>query len=153
MSFKTAGDVLNYALEKEIEAAEFYENLSKKEDFPPAKEVFAEFAGHERKHEKLIQNFSKDNSKIENYSFRNITDLKISDYLVDIEYEEGMPYNELLILAMKREEKAFKLYTDLIDQSEDEDVKKLFQILSSEEADHKNTIEKIYDDFFAKLDM
>ena len=44
MDFETIEDIIAYAVEKEREAAEFYETLSKKEEFSVAKKTFADFA-------------------------------------------------------------------------------------------------------------
>jgi len=71
--------------------------------------------------------------------------------LVDLDYEKGMPYNEILLLAMKREEKALKLYNEFLDQAETKESQKLFKVLCQEEAKHKLALETIYDDYMAKM--
>jgi rubrerythrin len=62
-----------------------------------------------------------------------------------------MAYNEILMLAMKREEKALKLYNELLKQAESEAGKKIFKILCQEEAKHKLALETLYDDYMAKM--
>jgi rubrerythrin len=69
--------------------------------------------------------------------------------MVEIEYQEGMPMPEILKIAMKREEKAVKLYTALADQTDNKDAKKLFMILVQEESKHKLGLESMYDDYLA----
>jgi rubrerythrin len=71
--------------------------------------------------------------------------------MVDLSYEKGMPYNEILLLAMKREEKALKLYTDFLEKADTDESKKLFKVLCQEEAKHKLALETIYDDYMAKM--
>ncbi|RLC20583.1 MAG: rubrerythrin, partial [Deltaproteobacteria bacterium] len=78
-------------------------------------------------------------------------DIRRSDYVVEMEYKKGMGYPELLMLAMKREEAALKLYNELQDNSESEDVKKIFKVLCQEEAKHKLALETMYDDHMAKV--
>jgi rubrerythrin len=132
MNFDDLEAMIDFAIEKEREAAKFYDKISKdEEDFSGSKKMFAEFAAEEQKHEKILQNFkTKGISKsLEEYQLKWITDIKRSDYLVDVSYEKGMPYNEILLLAMKREEKA----------------------LCQEEAKHKLALETIYDDYMAKM--
>jgi rubrerythrin len=80
-----------------------------------------------------------------------IPDIKRSDYLVDMEYRRGMGYREVLIVAMKREEKALKLYNELLREAVSERGKTLFKILCQEEAKHKRTFEIMYDDYMAEL--
>ncbi|MFC1534970.1 ferritin family protein [Thermodesulfobacteriota bacterium] len=149
MSFDSFGEIMEYAVEKEIEAAEFYEDVSRQEIYSGAKNVFEDFAKEERKHQKMLENFTKEN--IEHYKIEKIPDLKRSDYLVEIEYEQGMPYSDILRLAMKREENALKFYADFSKKAEVEEHKKLFQILSQEEAKHKLKLETILDDYLAEM--
>ncbi len=50
----------------------------------------------------------------QDYKFKWIGDLKRSDLMVDIAWKKGMSYRDILLLAMKREEKALKLYNELL---------------------------------------
>jgi len=102
---------------------------------------------------KLFQDLLNNEAKTGTYEFKKIEDLKISDYLVDITYEPGMTYNDLLKLAMKREEKAYKFYSTNAQRIQDSTVAKSFEILAQEELIHKNILEKLYDDFLAAHDF
>jgi rubrerythrin len=154
MHFENLEAIIDFAIKKEREAADFYQIISKdEEDFSGSKKMFAEFAMQEQKHEKMLKDFkAKGLSKsLQEYKLKWITDIKRSDYLVDLDYEKGMPYNEILLLAMKREEKALKLYNDFLDQAETKESQKLFKVLCQEEAKHKLALETIYDDYMAKM--
>lgn len=149
MSFKSIDEIIEYAIEKEIEAAEFYENISRQEPFSGAREIFEEFAAEERKHQGMLTDFSADKEKISAYSYKWIPDMKRSDYMVDLTYEPGMGYADIVRLAMKREEKALKLYNDLAKKTDDEACVQIFRLLAQEEAKHKRSLETMYDDFMA----
>lgn len=154
MNFEDLDAIIDFAIEKEREAAEFYQKVSDdEEDFSGSKQMFAEFAAEERKHEKILQNFKTEGitKSLEEYKLKWITDIKRSDYMVDMSYEKGMPYNEILLLAMKREEKALKLYNEFLEQADTDESKKLFKVLCQEEAKHKLALETIYDDYMAKM--
>jgi len=150
MDFNSIEDVINYAIEKEKEAVEFYEEISRREAFSGTKETFEDFAKEERKHQTMLENFSINKEKIAEYKLEWITDIKRSDYLVDIEYEKGMHYTDILRLAMKKEEKALKLYNELMQKTDNENVIKLFKVLCQEEAKHKGVLEGLYDDYMAE---
>ena len=96
MDFKKIDDIIAYAVEKEREAAEFYENLSKNEEFSVAKKTFAEFAVEERKHEALFADLGNNPEKLEAYEYKWIPDIKRSDYMTDLTYEPGMAYVDIL---------------------------------------------------------
>lgn len=149
MRFETFDEIMSFAIEKEKEAAAFYEDISRMEKFSGAREMLESFAKEEHKHQSMLENFSKEN--VEHYTLKKIPDLKRSDYLVDIEYEPGMAYPDLLRLAMKREEKSFKFYTDFSNGADTADHKKLFQVLAQEESKHKLRLETMLDDYLAEL--
>lgn len=149
MKFGSVDEILKFAVDKEKEAVEFYSSLAKEATRASLKETFERFAKEEEKHVSLLSDISGNKAKIDSYQFKKITDLKISDYMVEIEYQEGMPMPEILKIAMKREEKAVKLYTMLADQTDNKDAKKVFMILVQEESKHKLGLESMYDDYLA----
>ena len=154
MEFENLEAIVDFAIEKEREAAEFYQKISDdEEDFAGSKQMFAEFAAEEQKHENILLEFKTEgiSKSLQEYQLKWITDIKRSNYLVDLSYEKGMPYNEILLLAMKREEKALKLYNDFLEQADTDESKKLFKILCQEEAKHKLALETMYDDYMAKM--
>ncbi len=144
MEFKTFDEIITYAIEKEKQAVAFYEDLSRHEKSSDMKNTFQSFVKDEQKHVEILTNHSKKN--IERYKLKKIHDLQRSNYLVDINYEPGMAFPDILRLAMKREEKAVQLYEDLSKQMEIEENKKLFDVLAQEEKKHKLKIETIFDD-------
>jgi len=85
--------------------------LSKEEAFSGTKRDVPELREGEDKHRKLLETSRPKGSRrpwrtISSSGSRTST----HDYVVELEYRKGMAYNEILMLAMKREEKALKLY-------------------------------------------
>jgi rubrerythrin len=152
MKFGSVDEVLTFAIDREKEAVAFYATLAKEATRASLKETFVNFSKEEEKHVDLLSDISGNKEKINAYEFKKVTDLKISDYMVEKEYEEGMPMPEILKLAMKKEEIAVKLYTDLGGQTDNEDAKKIFNILVQEEGKHKFALESMYDDYLADQD-
>ncbi len=152
MNFQSVDEIIEFAIEREKEAVEFYTGLAEESTMPSLKETFERFAEEELKHVELLTDMGSNKEKIESYEFKKIPDLKISDYMVEIDYKEGMPMPDILKLAMKREENAVKLYTMMADKSDKEDVKNVFNILVQEEAKHKLALESLYDDYLAEQD-
>ena len=153
MEFENLAAILDFAIEKEIEAAKFYTRISKEAAFSGAGKMFEEFAQEEIKHQQMLQDFKTkgQTAGMEEYKFKWITDIKRSNYVLDLEYRPGMGYNEILMLAMKREEKALKLYNELLDEAESEESRTLFKMLCQEEAKHKLALETLYDDYMAQM--
>jgi rubrerythrin len=153
MQFDNLEAIVNFAIEKEKEAVEFYTGLSNEEAFSGTKDMFLDFAKEEKKHERMLTEFKTKGmtQAIKAYKLKWIKDIKRSDYVVDLEYRKGMAYNEILLLAMKREEKALKLYNDFLKQADTPESQKVFKILCQEEAKHKLALETMYDDYMAKM--
>jgi rubrerythrin len=149
MNFTNIDEIIAYAIEKEIEAETFYLEAAQKADFSGAKQLFEDFAKEENKHKVLLEQLDK--KQIESFIPETVPDLKRSDYLVDMTYEEGMGFADIVRLAMKREEKANKLYLDLATKAGQDDIKKLFEKLAQDESKHKYSLETMLDDYMAKM--
>lgn len=140
-------EILDFAISREQEAVEFYQDLRNNDKFKNKTEMLKELEEMERGHIRVIESIKKHD--IEEIKVpEQIENLKISDYLVVESTGSEATYQDILILAMKREEMSLKLYTNLADifGEDDEKVRKLFQKLASEEAKHKHYFEEIYDE-------
>jgi rubrerythrin len=115
--------------------------------------MLVDFAAEERKHQQMLEKLlaGGPGEAAGDYTFKWIPDIRRSDYVEDIAYRPGLGYHELLLVAMKREEKALALYNLLREKATDEAGRKLFKILCQEEAKHKLALETMYDDYMAKM--
>ena len=137
-------EILDYAIDREQQAVDFYTRLSGIAPGKQLKELMQAFAREEQRHkDKLLA--VKADGELHN-THKQPVDLKMVDYLVDVEESPEMTYQDALIIAMKREQVAFKLYTDMALQVENAELKSLFESLAREEASHKNYFESEYDD-------
>jgi len=152
MNFKSVDEILEFAIDREKEAVKFYASFAQEAPSEALKQTFIDFSKEEEKHVALLSDISGNKAKIDSYEFKRIPDLKISDYMLEIEYKKGMPMPEVLKLAMKREEKSVQLYQDLGKQTDNAEAKKLFEILVQEESKHKLGLESMYDDYLADMD-
>jgi rubrerythrin len=150
MHFESIEEILKFAIEKEQEAAAFYDEVAQQESFSGAKKTFQEFAAEERKHQAMLEDFEGSKEKIKDYKLKWVPDMKRSDYMVEMKYEKGMHYADIVRLAMKREETALALYNEMQRKTDQEEYIRLFKILAQEEAKHKQYLETIYDDFMAE---
>ena len=150
MNFNSFEEILDFAIENEKRAVSFYQKLVDRETFPASKQTLAEFVEEERKHQVLLEEFKKGNRSVVEYDYVWVPDIKRSDYIVDMKYEPGMDFAEILRLAMKREEKALELYNELAGKADKADFANVFKLLCQEEAKHKQILETIYDDFMAE---
>jgi len=144
MKLDSVDKVLDFAIEKEEDAATFYTDLAGKMDRPYMKDVFLGFAREEKGHKAKLMAIKE--GKLMMPAERQIVDLKIGDNLVNIDLKAQMSYQEALIVAMKAEKAAYKLYNDLASATDDAGLKETLLSLAQEEAKHKLRFEVEYDD-------
>jgi rubrerythrin len=148
MTKEKFNEVINFAIAGEKEAIKFYQELQKKVKFQAQIEMLKEFEDMEKGHVLILENIR--NKGFKEIEIKEVTDLHISDYIVDLEPSEDMNYQDILIIAMKKEEKANKLYNEMANNFPDTELEQLFRRLAAEEAEHKLKFEKLYDDEILK---
>ena len=141
-------EILDLAIGEEKAAAEFYTQLASQVKTPGMRQVLEGFAQEEMKHKAKLEIIKAGGTL--RPAQQQVTDLKIADYLVDVAPSPDMGYQGALVLAMKKEKAAFKLYTDLAASTEDENIRATFLALAQEEARHKLRFEIEYDDMQAE---
>ncbi|TFG63472.1 MAG: rubrerythrin [Spirochaetales bacterium] len=143
--FGSADAVLDFAIKEEEGAYDFYLDLSEKVEKAWMKTVFRDFAQEELGHKKKLLEIKAGKALAPVKD--KVMDLNLSDYLVDAEVVPNMDFQSALILAMKKEKSAFRLYTNLAAAMQEPGLKNIFLMLAQEEAKHKLRFEIEYDDF------
>ncbi len=143
--FKDADAILLFAIEQEQKAVDFYTELAKEAQSEEMKKVFIEFAGEEIRHKQRLTRIREEG--VFTMPKQQVADLKISDYVVDVKASGKLSYEEALILAMKREKAAFRLYTGLAERAPNDQLKEIFEALAMEESKHKLRFEVEYDEY------
>ena len=145
--FESVDDILEFAIAGEAAANEFYMGLADKMENPAMAKVFEGFAKEELGHKSKLENIKQEKTL---EPTEKAADLKIADYLVDIEPKPGMDYVDALVLAMKKEEAAYRLYLDLAAVAEAEELTNIFLYIAQEEAKHKLRFETEYEEVVLK---
>ncbi len=144
-NWKSVDEILDFAIKGEEEAAEFYTQMAGRVEKDWMKKAFLAFAKEELGHKAKLEGIKSGNKLFP--SQKKVLDLKLGDYLVEAELTPEMDYQDALIVAMKKEKAAFKLYSDLAQSTEDEDLRNTLLALAHEEANHKLRFEVEYDEF------
>ncbi len=138
-------DVLDYAIQREQDAVDLYTGLAENAEHPHMKSVFEGFAAEEQAHkDRLIAIRAK--GMLTTAPTKSVADLRIGDYLVAEEPTADLDYQGALILAMKKEKAAYKLYSDLAALAEGDSLTHVFLRLAQDEARHKLRFEIEYDE-------
>jgi len=138
-------EVIQLAINNEQDAADLYAGLANRSQGPAAKAHFEQLANMERGHKQKLEALDFDYFKSQKIDPPQ--DLKIADYLVDVELSPDANYQDTLLYAAKCEKAAAELYTDLAAvYKAAPDVSRMFEVLAQEEAHHKLLIEREYDE-------
>ncbi len=145
VDFKNANEILDFAIQNEQNAVEFYTELAKTARTDDMRNTFEQFAREEVAHKVRLIKIRVEG--IFTLSTEKVADLKIADYVVKTEHTATMSYEQALVLAMKKEKAAFKLYLKLSENVSTPELKQLFLGLAQEESRHKLRFELEYDEF------
>ena len=140
---QTLEDFIEFAIKREEEAIKAYGDLADIAKTPGLKKFLLDLQEEERNHKKLLQDITEE--KVESLEIKEVDDLKISDYLVEEPPSPDMNFQDLLILAAKKEQKAVDLYSDLERKVSKKELKKLFEFLIQQEKSHKLKLEEEYE--------
>lgn len=142
--FKTINDILDFAINEEQGAVEFYSELAANARSEDMRLVFEDFAKEEMSHKARL--IKVKNEGVFDLKPEKVLDLKISDYLVNVHPSTNMTYEDALVLAMSKEKSAFKLYSKLAEKAVNSELREIFLSLAMEESKHKLRFEIEYDD-------
>jgi rubrerythrin len=140
----TVDEILDYAIDQEQQAADFYASFAARAEKAGMKKMLLEFAEEEKRHKERLLAVKIGELKLTPQ--KEVLDLKVSDYLVEVDASDNISFQDALIVAMKRERAAFKLYSDMAEKVTDPNLKQVFIGLAKEEAKHKLFFETEYEE-------
>jgi len=144
--------IIRTAIQREIDAYTLYNTAAKMAQNAQTKEILQDLATQEEGHRKKLEGLlaGKVFRVLSKTQQRKVVDLKITDYLVEEPLAPDSDFQNVLIVAGKRERASFELYSALARVAEDTDTKRLFEFLANEELTHKHRVESIYDELVYK---
>ena len=145
MEFTNFEDILQFAIQREEDACNAYFEMSKIAETPGLKELLLDLQAEEKKHKELLQNITGD--AIGNLETHKVIDLKISDILTEEPPSPDMTFQDLLILAAKKEQEAVELYTSMKASVNSDELKNMFDFFVEQEKEHKLKLEMEYEKY------
>jgi rubrerythrin len=143
-NFYSIEEVLDYAVQQEENAVNFYTDMAAKATTAQMKAAFLDYAKEEMGHKAKILAIKESGAFV--LATGSKLDLQMSEFIEATPPRPDMTYQDLLKLAMNREKSAFKLYSRLSEQAPTSDLKNTFALLAQEESKHKLKFEIEYDE-------
>ena len=144
-AFKTINDIVSLALEKEREAVQFYTQASAMVVNPGTKVMLKELAVEEGKHVAMLVDI-KAGKAIETVGAKPLPPaMDLGKYLVSETISDISTPQDIMIIAIKREDKAIAFYSSQLPVVSGTDLQSVFEHLLTWEQEHKERLEAEYD--------
>jgi rubrerythrin len=151
MRFETFDQVMDFAIDREVDARLFYLRLAHMSEDAALCELLESLADQELDHQKKLARVKQRQFKMLDGDMP-LLDLGIADEAPDIEAYADMSLSEALVLAMNKEKYAYRMYLELSQKTDNPELKVLFSALANEEANHKVGLEIKFDDHLLNSD-
>ena len=144
----TFNDVLKVAIQKELDAVDFYTQASTIVKEASTKKMLKEFIGEEKKHVVLLQD-AQTKETMEKVGKKSLPQsMNLTKYLVSGTITDTSTTQDVMVIAMKKEESAIVFYSDYQSTFKGTDLEGLFQSLCNMEKEHKDRLELEYEKIF-----
>ena len=140
--FRSVADILDFAIAQENEAHDFYLKLAEQVSNVGLREIVKGFAIDELQHGIRLEAIKAGQAA---FIEDEIGSLGITETVAAVEPHPPTSYADLLVIAMKREKAAFRLYMNLASIAQDKGCRDTLLDLAREEAQHKLRLELEYD--------
>lgn len=142
-TFRSIAEIISFAVEREIEAADGYARMAGIAKTPGLRELLLFLRQEEESHRRLLEGMTAD--EIDRLAPAYVPDLRISDFLVAEKLGGDMSLQDLLIFASQKEKKAIELYAALARMTAASGHARLFEFLAGQERTHKLKLEAEYE--------
>jgi len=140
--FRSIDDILDFAKAREVDAHDFYIDLADRVVSDDLRKTIQSIAVDELQHHVRLEAIQAGEVDFDD---DEVGSLDIAESVNGVEPSAQMSYADLLVVAMKREKAAFRLYTNLASLTKNEEHRELLLALAQEEAQHKLRLEIEYD--------
>ena len=140
----TLMELLNKAIEKEVQSQLLYTDLSQKARDEMTKDALQEMVRQEMEHQKLLERYQRGELPAGALSNEEVIDYRISERLDLPDVSPEMKLKDVFMLAAIRELAAHEFYLGLAEVHPAGEVKKLIEKLAAQELEHKQKVETLY---------
>jgi len=144
MEEKKIAVVIDMAIEREVEAYNFYQDLCRKVDDPTAKESLQFLSNEEKKHKEFLEKYRKGGYGPEGLRMTEVVDYKIAEYLAAPDIKKNMESKDVYLVAAHRETNSYNFYKSLAEMHPDGNAKTILLRMANEEKKHKEKVEYLY---------
>jgi rubrerythrin len=140
----TVGEVLERAIQREIESQDLYSELSRKMTDDAAKAAFRQLYQQEKGHQKRLEQYQRSELGSGMLSQGRAIDYRIAEHLDQPALLPDMKLKDVFLLAANREKAAHTFYISFAAIHPAGQVRRLLEDLATQELEHKQRVEFLF---------
>lgn len=140
----TIEEVLEKAIQKEIEAQQIYIKLQEMVKAASAKDAFHKLSRQEKGHQVRLEAYLRGDLREGRLSTGHVVDYKILELLGEPEVSGDIGLKDAFHLAASREKASHELYVSLAQIHPEGEVREMLEDLARQELAHKQLVESLY---------
>ena len=140
----TFNQILDMAIQKEIESQNFYTELSQKMTNDAAKDILRQLSQQEQRHQSILEQYQRGELKSGTLSKGQVLDYKLAEHFDQPEITPDMQLKDIILIAANREMHSHELYVAVAGLHPMGEAKRLLEELASQELEHKQKMEFLY---------
>jgi len=144
MNESTVADVIETAIQREIEAHDFYMNIYDRVEDPSTKQTLEFIAGEEKKHREFLVRYRDGGYGAAALRMNAAVDYKLAEHLDEPPVQEDISSEKVYLIASHRELRSYQFYTGLAEMHPDGELNEILRKIASEELKHKEKMEYLY---------
>ena len=141
---KTVADIIDMAIQREVEAYDFYMDIHQKVQDAAVRDTVEFIAKEEIKHKEFLIGYREGNFGPGTLRMAEVVDYKIAEYLEEPEITQGSRSEDIYLVASHREGRSHLFYMELADMHPDSELKSMLMKMANEELKHKEKMEYLY---------
>jgi rubrerythrin len=141
---KRISDILDLAIQREVEAYEFYMDIYSQINDQSVRDTLEFIAGEEKKHKAFLINYREGNYGADALRMTDLVEYKIAEYLEEPDIEGDLRSEDVYLIAAHRESRSHQFYTELANLHADGETQTMLLKMANEELKHKEKMEYLY---------
>ena len=137
-------EVLEKAIQKEIEAQQLYTDLSGRMSDPAARDACIDLFHEEQRHQRILERYQRGEIKGGLSGREKVIDYRIAEHLDQPGVTPGMELKDIFLLAANREKASHEFYLGLAGVHPPGQARDLLEELAAQELKHKQQVELLY---------
>lgn len=140
----TVNQVLDKAIQREVESQRLYIDLSQKVTDTSTEDAFRRLYRQEQGHQRRLEQYQRGELKEGALGRGQVVDYKITEHLDQPQVSPDMTLKDIFLLAANREKISNLFYLDFAAIHPPGEVKRLLEDLATQELEHKQRVEFLY---------